>query len=51
MKTNEFVFYRKRIGQTQEKIAEVLSIPLDVYIEIEEGRREASPRLKADYQL
>jgi DNA-binding XRE family transcriptional regulator len=52
MKTNEFVFYRKRIGQTQEKIAEVLSIPLDVYIEIEENRREASARLKdAFYDL
>lgn len=52
MKTNEFLFYRKRIGQTQEKIAEVLSIPLDVYIEIEEDRREASARLKdAFYDL
>ncbi len=52
MKTNEFVFYRKRIGQTQEKIAEVLSIPLEIYIEIEENRREASARLKdAFYDL
>lgn len=34
MKTNEFAFYRKRIRQTQEKIADILGIPLDIYIEM-----------------
>ena len=46
MKNNDFAFYRKRIGQTQEKIAEVLNIPLDVYIEIEENRQQPSQRVK-----
>ena len=40
MKINEFAFYRKRIRQTQEKIAEVLNIPLDIYIEIEDNKRK-----------
>jgi DNA-binding XRE family transcriptional regulator len=46
MKTNEFAFYRKRIRQTQEKIAEILNVPLDVYIEFEENKREPSQRVK-----
>ena len=46
MKTNEFAFYRKRICQTQEKIAEVLNIPLDIYIEIEDNKREPSQRVR-----
>ena len=46
MKKNEFAFYRKRIRQTQEKIAEVLNIPLDIYIEIEENKREPSQRVR-----
>ena len=46
MKTNEFAFYRKRIRQTQEKIAEVLNIPLDIYIEIEDNKREPSQRVR-----
>ena len=46
MKTNDFAFYRKRISQTQEKIAEVLNIPLDIYIEIEENKREPSQRVR-----
>jgi hypothetical protein len=46
MKTNEFAFYRKRIRQTQEKIAEVLNIPLDIYIEIEDNKREVSQRVR-----
>ena len=46
MKKNEFAFYRKRIRQTQEKIAEVLNIPLDIYIEIEDNRREPSQRVR-----
>ena len=52
MKTNEFAFYRKRIRQTQEKIAEVLNIPLDIYIEIEDNKREVSKRVNdAFYRL
>jgi DNA-binding XRE family transcriptional regulator len=52
MKKNEFAFYRKRIRQTQEKIAEVLNIPLDIYIEIEENKREPSQRVNdAFYRL
>ncbi len=46
MKTNDFAFYRRRIGQSQEKIAEILNVPLDVYIEFEENRREPSQRVK-----
>ena len=46
MKKNEFTFYRKRIRQTQEKIAEVLNIPLDIYIEIEDNKREPSQRVR-----
>ncbi len=46
MKTNDFAFYRQCIGQSQEKIAEILNIPLDVYIEFEENRREPSQRVK-----
>jgi hypothetical protein len=46
MKKNEFAFYRKRIRQTQEKIAEVLNIPLDIYIEIEDNKREVSQRVR-----
>jgi len=46
MKKNEFAFYRKRIRQTQEKIAEVLNIPLDIYIEIEDNKREPSQRVR-----
>jgi hypothetical protein len=45
MKKNEFAFYRKRIGQTQEKIADVLGIPLEVYKEIEDNQREVSKRV------
>ena len=52
MKTNDFAFYRKRIRQTQEKIAEVLNIPLDIYIEIEDNKREVSKRVNdAFYRL
>jgi len=52
MKNNEFAFYRKRIGQTQEKIAEVLGIPLEVYKEIEGNQREVSKRVSdAFYRL
>ena len=52
MKKNEFAFYRKRIRQTQEKIAEVLNIPLDIYIEIEDNKREVSKRVSdAFYKL
>ena len=46
MKTNDFAFYRKRIRQTQEKIAEVLSIPLEIYKEIEDNKREPSQRVR-----
>ena len=46
MKTNEFAFYRKRIRQTQEKIAEVLNIPLEIYKEIEDNKREPSQRVR-----
>ena len=46
MKTNDFAFYRKRIGQSQEKIAEILNVPLDIYIEFEENRREPSQRVR-----
>lgn len=46
MKTNDFAFYRKRIRQSQEKIAEVLNVPLDVYIEFEENKRQPSQRVK-----
>lgn len=46
MKTNDFAFYRNRIGQTQEKIAEVLGIPLEIYKEIEENKREVSKRVR-----
>jgi transcriptional regulator with XRE-family HTH domain len=52
MKTNDFAFYRKLIHQTQEKIAEILNVPLDVYIEFEENKREPSQRVKeAFYSL
>jgi transcriptional regulator with XRE-family HTH domain len=52
MKNNEFAFYRKRIGQTQEKIADVLGIPLEVYKEIEDNQREVSKRVSdAFYRL
>lgn len=52
MKNNEFAFYRKRIGQTQEKIAEVLGIPLEVYKEIDGNQREVSKRVSdAFYRL
>jgi hypothetical protein len=52
MKNNEFAFYRKRIGQTQEKIADVLGIPLEVYKEIEGNQREVSKRVSdAFYRL
>jgi hypothetical protein len=46
MKTNRFAFYRKRIRHPQEKIAEILNVPLDVYIEFEENKREPSQRVK-----
>ena len=46
MKENNFAFYRERIGQTQEKIAEILGIPLDIYQEIEENKREVSERVR-----
>ncbi len=46
MKINDFAFYRKRIGQTQEKIAEVLSIPLPIYVDFEESRQQPSQRVK-----
>ena len=46
MKTNEFAFYRKRIRQTQEKIADVLGIPLEIYKEIEDNKREVSQRVR-----
>lgn len=46
MKTNDFAFYRKRIRQTQEKIAEVLNIPLEIYKEIEDNKREPSQRVR-----
>ena len=46
MKTNDFAFYRKRICQTQEKIAEVLNIPLEIYKEIEDNKREPSQRVR-----
>jgi len=46
MKTNEFAFYRKRIRQTQAKIAEVLNIPLNIYIEIEDNKQESSQRVR-----
>jgi len=46
MKNNDFAFYRKRIGQSQEKIAEILNVPLDIYIEFEENRREPSQRVR-----
>jgi len=52
MRNNEFAFYRKRIGQTQEKIADVLGIPLEVYKEIEDNQREVSKRVNdAFYRL
>ena len=52
MKNNEFAFYRKRIGQTREKIADVLGIPLEVYKEIEDNQREVSKRVSdAFYRL
>ena len=38
MKTNDFAVYRQRIGQTQEKIADILGIPLEIYKEIEDNR-------------
>lgn len=46
MRNNSFAFYRKRIRQSQEKIAEVLNIPLYVYIEFEENRREPPQRVR-----
>ena len=46
MKTNDFAFYRKRIRQTQEKIAEVLNIPLEIYKGIEDNKREPSQRVR-----
>ena len=46
MKKNRFAFYRERIGETQEKISEVLNIPLDIYIEFEENKREPSQQVK-----
>ena len=46
MKKNEFAFYRKRIRQTQEKIANVLGIPLEIYKEIEDNKREPSQRVR-----
>ena len=46
MKTNDFAFYRKRIRQTQGKIAEVLNIPLEIYKEIEDNKREPSQRVR-----
>ena len=46
MKTNDFAFYRKRIHQTQEKIAEILNVPFDVYIEFEDNKREPSQRVR-----
>ena len=52
MKTNDFAVYRERIGQTQEKIADVLGIPLEIYKEIEDNKREASKRVSdAFYRL
>jgi hypothetical protein len=51
MKKNEFAFYRKRIRQTQEKIAEVLNIPLDIYIEIEDNKREVSKRVSDAFYI
>ena len=52
MKKNDFAFYRERIGQTQEKIAEVLGIPVEIYKEIEDNKREVSKRVNnAFYRL
>jgi len=52
MKTNDFAVYRKRIGQSQEKMAEVLNIPLEIYKEIEDNKREVSKRvIDAFYRL
>lgn len=52
MKTNDFAVYRKRIGQSQEKIAEVLNIPVEIYKEIEDNKREVSKRVNdAFYRL
>ena len=52
MKKNDFAFYRERIGQTQDKIADVLGIPLEIYKEIEDNKREVSKRVNdAFYRL
>ena len=52
MKTNDFAVYRQRIGQTQEKIADVLGIPLEIYKELEDNKRDASKRVSdAFYRL
>lgn len=52
MKANDFAVYRKRIGQSQEKIAEVLNIPVEIYKEIEDNKREVSKRVNdAFYRL
>jgi DNA-binding XRE family transcriptional regulator len=52
MKQNDFALYRNRIGQTQEKIAELLDIPLNIYQEIEENKRDVSERVShAFYSL
>jgi len=46
MKKNDFAFYRARIGQTQEKIADVLGIPLEIYKKMEENKIEVSQRVR-----
>ena len=52
MKQNDFALYRNKIGQTQEKIAELLGIPLNIYQEIEENKRDVSERVnQAFYSL
>jgi len=52
MKTNDFAVYRQRIGQTQEKIADILGIPLEIYKEIEDNKRKVSKRVSdAFYRL
>jgi transcriptional regulator with XRE-family HTH domain len=46
MKKNDFAFYRASIGQTQEKIADVLGIPLEIYKKMEENKIEVSQRVR-----
>ena len=52
MKQNDFAFYRNRIGQTQEAIADVLGLPLEIYKDIEDNKKEISKRVEdAFYRL